>query len=85
MSNEDLFSLVEKAAENNKREGIAGLLLLAGDRFLQVLEGPVTAVNALFQRICHDDRHHTIELISYEPAAESYFEDWNMRLVDLYD
>ena len=85
MSNEDLLTLVEKAAENNQREAIAGLLLLAGDQFLQVLEGPLDAVNSLFQRICRDERHHTIALISFEPAAKSYFEDWNMRLVDLYD
>ena len=42
-------------------------------------------MNALFQKISGDARHHTIELISFEPAVEIYFEDWNMRLVDLYD
>lgn len=85
MSNEDLLQLVKKAVENNQREGISGMLLLSGTRFLQVLEGPGSSVNALFQRISHDDRHHTIELICFEPAADTYFEDWNMRLVDLYD
>ncbi|MFT5468435.1 MAG: hypothetical protein ACI8UO_003544 [Verrucomicrobiales bacterium] len=85
MPNEDLLSLVGKAAEHNQRENIAGLLLLAGDQFLQVLEGPADSVNALFQRISRDERHHTTQLISFEPAVESYFEDWNMRLVDLYD
>lgn len=85
MSNEDLRQLVKRAVENNQGDGISGVLVLAGTRFLQVLEGPADRVNALFQKICHDDRHHTIELITFEPAVESYFEDWHMRLVDLYD
>ena len=85
MSNEELRELVSKSAEHNQALGITGLLVLSGDQFLQVLEGPASAVNDLYSTIVRDGRHHHLRLISYEPAVETYFDDWGMALVDLYD
>jgi hypothetical protein len=85
VDNEDLRALVERSTENNKAAGITGLLLLSGNRFLQVLEGPSEAVNALFGRIIRDKRHRDVQLLTYEPIGEVYFDDWNMYLVDLFD
>ena len=84
-SNEDLLKLSEEASANNLRDGITGLLVLSGSEFLQVLEGPVAKVNALFQKISRDPRHHTVELIFYEEVSETYFGNWDMRMVDLHD
>ena len=85
MSNEALRELIEQSARNNRAAGITGMLILSGDQFLQVLEGPDVAVNALYCKIIQDERHHDARLISYGPAEESYFDDWGMSLVDLYD
>lgn len=85
MSNDALRGLVQQCAENNRRAKIAGLLLLAGDQFLQVLEGPSKAVNALFRKICVDKRHRDLDLLSFESIGPAYFDNWSMRLVDLYD
>lgn len=85
MENEELRDLVDKSAESNRKLGITGLLVLSGDQFLQVLEGPAEAVNDLYMRIVQDSRHHHPRLMSYEPVCETYFEDWGMSLVDLYD
>jgi hypothetical protein len=85
LPNEDLRELVHKSAENNAALGITGLLLLSGDQFLQVLEGPARAVNQLFNRIIRDDRHHDVELIAFEQIGPKYFDDWCMHLVDLFD
>ena len=85
MSNHDIRKLVEGAAAANARNRITGLLLLTGDRFLQVLEGPYAEVNQLFVRIVRDSRHQDIELITFEPLETRYFDAWNMHLVDLYD
>lgn len=85
LPNEDLRELVRRSAENNRAAGITGLLLLSGDRFLQVLEGPSDAVNRLFGRIIRDPRHHDIELIAFEQTGATYFDDWGMHLVDLFD
>jgi hypothetical protein len=32
-----------------------------------------------------DSRHHTVELIEFRASVKSLFEEWSMRLVDLYD
>jgi hypothetical protein len=85
LPNEDLRALVQGSAEHNRREGITGLLLLSGNRFLQVLEGPSLPVNRLFGRISRDKRHRDVELISFEQIGPTYFDDWNMYLVDLFD
>lgn len=85
VSNAEIQALVAQAAEANRARRITGLLLLTGNRFLQVLEGPFADVNRLFGNIMRDGRHHTIELITFEPLETHYFEDWSMHLADLYD
>lgn len=85
LSNEILRDLAIKAEANNRSQSITGLLLLSGETFLQVLEGPSDAVNSLYGKIQKDDRHHAITLISYEQIASRSFEDWSMRVVDLDD
>lgn len=85
IDNDDLRDLVQRSTENNRAAGITGLLLLSGNRFLQVLEGPSDAVNALFGRIIRDKRHRDVQLLTYEPMGDAYFDDWNMYLVDLFD
>ncbi len=85
MSNEALTELLEKSARNNLRKEITGLLLLSGNRFVQVLEGDSQVVNELYGKIFQDARHHQVELLSYELTETAYFSDWSMRLVDLYN
>lgn len=85
IANADLRALVERSGERNKAAGITGLLLLSGDHFLQVLEGPSDAVNRLFARIIRDRRHRDVRLLSFEPIGDAYFDDWGMSLVDLFD
>jgi hypothetical protein len=85
ISNEALRKLVEQSAENNRADAITGLLLLSGDQFLQVLEGPSDAVNRLYGRIVQDPRHENVRLVSFEPIGPAYFDEWNMYLLDLFD
>ena len=85
VSNETVESISQKGAINNSKKEISGLLILTGNHFLQVLEGPEASVNELFQKICLDDRHHQIKLINYDLITQRQFEVWSMRLVDLWD
>ncbi|EDY84535.1 Sensors of blue-light using FAD family [Verrucomicrobiia bacterium DG1235] len=85
LANQALAELQESSSARNRELGVTGLLLLSGDRFLQVLEGESDPVNELFAKIQADPRHHTIRLIDYVNFAERYFDNWGMRLVDLYD
>ncbi|MFL3667278.1 MAG: BLUF domain-containing protein [Verrucomicrobiota bacterium] len=85
VSNDAIKVLVKRSSENNLRDKITGLLLLSGDRFLQVLKGDSKAVNRLYGKIYQDSHHREVELISFELIDVPYFETWGMRLVDLYD
>ena len=85
VSNQTLLDLERKSSERNAKENITGLLVLSGNIFLQVLEGSALAITGLFGRIISDKRHRQVELISFESGVERYFDDWNMRLVDLDD
>ncbi len=85
VSNETIRDLAERAAKANHERGITGLLILTGNVFVQVLEGPAEAVNQLYCNIVADKRHRQIQLVSFEPMDQACFAEWSMRLVDLYD
>ena len=63
--------------------GICGLLVLSGDRFLQVLEGDSKAVNKVYGKVIKDNRHYDVNLISYEGIVNAEFMGWDMHLVNL--
>ena len=85
LSNETLLELCKTSAAKNVRLGITGLLLLSGEAFLQVLEGPPDAINELYLRIARDERHGRLRLLRYERISKRAFEDWAMHVVDLDD
>ena len=55
-----LTGILASARRNNARDGITGALICREDLFLQLLEGPRTVVEALYQRIRRDDRRSDI-------------------------
>ncbi len=83
LEKEAITDLMSQSVSNNKAHGIYGLLLLSGNRFLQILEGPPKFINRLYKNIIIDERHHDVELLLYEDIGEPYFADWNMRLIEL--
>ena len=85
LSNESLLELTTKSQANNSKADITGLLALSGESFLQVLEGPVPEVNALYLRIARDKRHTKLTLLSYEQIARRHFSEWSMHVVDLLE
>jgi len=85
VSNETLLDLESRSSENNATSDITGLLVLTGNEFVQVLEGTAADVTQLFCQISADKRHQQVELILHEQIHSRLFEDWGMRLVDLYN
>lgn len=85
ISNRTLRDLEDQASAANSERGISGLLVLTGNVFLQVLEGSAQEVTGLFARIAADKRHRAVELVTFQGISQRSFDDWNMRLVDLYD
>jgi len=73
-----LGNLLVKARKNNARDGITGALICRRDIYLQLLEGPETAVAATMSRIRADDRHLNVTIYRSGAADRRLFGDWAM-------
>ena len=69
------------ARDLNALDGISGLLVFNGTRFLQVIEGSETAVNDLVERLRRDPRHTGFEIRDERNIERRSFPDWSMELV----
>ncbi len=67
------------ARRNNPREAITGALICRQDLYLQLLEGPLAAVEARYSSIASDDRHLDVVKRVSRPVTERMFPDWAMR------
>jgi Sensors of blue-light using FAD len=80
---EESSAIVRRSMAHNPSVGVTGVLCLAGEIFVQVLEGGRSQVNALYNRIAQDRRHHDVVLLSYEEIGERNFAGWAMGQVNL--
>lgn len=60
---------------------MTGALLVAGDWFVQVLEGEESAVRSLYGVIASDARHARLELVETVPGVHRAFGRWSMARV----
>jgi hypothetical protein len=76
----ELAALLHRGRTHNQANNISGVLLHTSDgRFLQVLEGPKTAVRHLFYHvILSDTRHFHCQIISEGSCAQRSFAGWTM-------
>lgn len=75
-------ALVRQAAANNARDRITGLLTWSDDAFLQVIEGPRSALCELLWRLQADPRHDGVLLIEFRPAAGRITQTWSLAVPD---
>ena len=67
-------------SRSNKFEvGVTGNLICHSDLFLQMLEGPSSAVEKLHQKVLADDRHTDIVKLRDEKSELKLFPSWAMR------
>lgn len=85
MSSEDLMSIQKIAKTNNETMDVTGSLFYNGGWFLQVLEGPIEALNTLYKKIEKDPRHKNSRIIHAEPAKFRTFTRWSMNMTNLDD
>ena len=58
--------------------GITGALIFENNRFGQVIEGPRTQIEDLWEKIQKDTRHKNIRLIESKPIENRSFSKWTM-------
>lgn len=73
-----LAGILSAARRNNPRYGITGALVCRNDLYLQLIEGPDEAIDALYAVICEDDRHFDVRLLLTEAMGERLFPNWAM-------
>jgi hypothetical protein len=74
-----LGGILIQARRNNARDGLTGALIVRHDLYLQLLEGPDAVVETTYGRICRDNRHLAVRLISCAAVTERLFPEWSMR------
>jgi hypothetical protein len=78
-----LRELLAQSRVNNTRVGLTGILLYKDGNFMQVLEGELDAVHALYAAIQRDPRHSGLLTLLQGPLAERQYPDWSMGFRDL--
>jgi len=73
-----LASLLASARRRNHAADVSGVLVYTGLGFFQVLEGPRSAVQSVFESILVDRRHHTLAVIEMDFTADRRFDGWAM-------
>ena len=76
--------IVAASHRNNPALDVTGVLVVAGDLFFQVLEGPDDAVTALYEKIARDPRHDRVLMLDVEEGEfDRLCPDWAMGRLDL--
>lgn len=79
----DLGEITAQARVRNGGEGISGMLLYHDRQILQILEGKADMVDACFNRLKYDPRHHKVSIICRKPAKTPGFTKWYLGCADL--
>ncbi|MDB5672587.1 MAG: hypothetical protein JWO25_3546 [Alphaproteobacteria bacterium] len=78
IGSDQLEEILDISRRNNQLHQVTGLLLAAGRRFLQALEGPSDAVLATYARIAADPRHGALVQLGCRTVETRQFGDWSM-------
>lgn len=73
-----LAGILVQARRNNRRDDITGALICRDDLYLQLIEGPPDAIDALYARISGDDRHCDVSLLLTDEVETRMFPEWDM-------
>ncbi len=74
----DFDDIENKSIEANNARDVTGLLIMNGDRIIQVLEGREDAVRELYTKIEADDRHTVTKLVSEVEDEVRMLLTWSM-------
>ena len=78
---DDLEDIHRTALRLNALDGVTGLLVFNGTRFLQIIEGADAAIDDLVLRLRRDNRHSGFEIRDERNVETRSFPDWSMELV----
>ena len=78
-SSDSLTDIYDISQKNNSESGISGCLLIGSNSYLQLLEGPDSAVENLYSKIKMDSRHKKVKKLFEQHIEEKLFSSWSMK------
>ena len=78
-----MTQVVQAARIKNRGADITGMIASTSDAILQVLEGDIDAISALYTRIEKDTRHRDVVLLAAVKADRGRFWRWPMGFVQI--
>ena len=78
----EMREILEVSRRNNARDGLSGLLIAAGQRFLQVLEGEPEPLEVAYERIKADGRHFALVQLEWVRVEVRSFPEWRMGYME---
>ena len=78
-SSDSLTDIYDISQKNNFQSGISGCLLIGSNSYLQLLEGPKSAVENLYSKIQVDSRHKKVKKLFEQHIEEKLFPSWSMK------
>ena len=78
-SYDSLTNIYDISQKNNSESGISGCLLIGSNSYLQLLEGPDSAVENLYSKIKMDSRHKKVKKLFEQHIEEKLFSSWSMK------
>ncbi len=75
---EEIQQILTTARTKNAHRGITGALLYNDGNFAQVLEGPLAAIEGVFETIQCDPRHSEVTVVQSGTITGRQFPDWSM-------
>ena len=78
-SSDSLTDIYDISQKNNLESGISGCLLIGSNSYLQLLEGPDSAVENLYSKIKMDNRHKKVKKLFEQHIEEKLFSSWSMK------
>ena len=77
-SEHDLHQLLIHCRRKNAAASVTGALLYHNGYFMQLIEGQLDAINAIYDRIQADPRHEVLSVLFEDEISARFFPDWTM-------
>ncbi|MFK7851681.1 MAG: BLUF domain-containing protein [Akkermansiaceae bacterium] len=82
-TDDDFDDIESKSITANNERDVTGLLIVNGDRILQILEGKESSVCELYNKIKTDPRHTITKLVTEVEDEERLLLTWSMVVRDV--
>lgn len=74
----EIDDILEWSVGWNGEHGVTGVIAFDDGKVMQILEGPMHTIDALFSRIRVDSRHQGVVSLRYDEIAERHFSGWHL-------